>query len=295
MAWKTPHDVFKLDLTNINSPDVDLYGSIQARLREVGDVASTLAQALWGKEAANFMDSTPGNDQMDDSWQPKRALGRGGFGVVGLWQKIDWKGCVADEIAIKETAPREDNDNHLDRDHNMPREAVIMKQLNDVQDERAKKDEWRTKNILRLRSFKNLSPHRRWRFYLEFAPYGDLFQLTYLYRAWDTYFPEDFLWHVFYSLAKAGVIMDEGPFTDPESEEPVENGLVVHLDIKLENIYLSKPDRDTFFRSYPVIKVADFGLSDMTHQGDERNPAYFRRRGTEGSMPPVSILSYLNQ
>lgn len=280
-------DPLFLDLNNITVPDVDFYASIQEKLKDAGEEFSTFAQVLWGKRVSNFLDSTPGNEQMNSSWQPVRGLGKGGFGIVGLWQQIDRRGHVNDEVAIKETERRPDSRSRgfLTRDPSLAREAAIMQQLNDAEERR----DWKPKNILRLRSFKYFPSAEKWRFFLEFARHGDLHKLLYNYRGWNTYLPEEFLWHVFHSLAKAAVIMEEGPFTDLESQQPT-GWSVVHFDIKPENIYMAPPTRDAGFPDYPTIKVADFGLAELTGEDDELNPAVYQTYGTEGYMPPVSNM-----
>lgn len=287
MAQSSPADAFVLDLNNVDVSDIDFYASIQSTLKWVGEEFSTLAQVLWGKEAANFLDSTPGNDQMDLSWRPVRVLGKGGFGIVGLWQKTNSQDETEDEIAIKEMERPLHGDYHLDRNPSLAREAVVMKQLNDAEKRRG----YSINNILRLRSFKFFPPSRRWRFYLEFAPYGDLNKLLYSYRAWNSYLPEEFLWHVFHSLANAATTMEQGPFTHLESEEAIDWS-VTHLDIKPDNIYMAKPDQAELFANYPTIKVGDFGLAELTGEDDEGNPTLYRRKGTEGYQPPVCIWAF---
>ena len=269
--------------------NIDFYASAQARLKKYGEEYSTYAQALWGKPFSNFLDSNPGHHGMDETWQPVRALGKGGFGMVGLWEKRNCDGVLEDSIAIKEMErpPLDGMSNyHLERNPSVAKEAVIMKQLNDAEQARG----WGTQNnILRLRSFKFFPPSRRWRFYLEFAENEDLYKLLNTYKIWNTYLPEEFLWHVFHSLAKVAVIMEQGPFTDPETEQGVD-GPVIHLDIKPDNAYLGKPDEKALFPLYPTIKMADFGLSEITHPFDEFNPLHYRK-GTPDYSPPVSTFS----
>ena len=286
MAPSSTANGFHLDLQNFEVTDVDFYGSIQERLERYGEQWSTFAQALWGKPVSNFLDSTPGNDRMDDSWQPVRALGKGAFGMVGLWEKRNRKGNITDSVAIKEMKRGLNPDSQLQRSPTLAKEAVMMQQLNSAEQGRG----WQTKNnILRLRSFKFFPGTNKWRFYLEFAEHGDCYKLMHSYRAWDTYFPEEFLWHTFHSFAKVALVMEQGPFTHPESLKP-NNGPVLHIDIKPENIFLGKPDKKALFTKYPTIKVADFGLSEMTHQEDPDNPSQYRK-GTLDHMAPVSILA----
>lgn len=286
MAQNNTFDIFRLDLVDFDVINIDFYSSIQARLKKYGEEFSTYAQAVWGKPFSNFLDSAPGYNRMDDTWQPVRALGKGGFGMVGLWEKRNRQGVVQDSIAIKEMDRDLKRDYHLDRNPHLAREAVIMKQLNDAEQRHG----WATQNnILCLRSFKYFPQSSKWRFYLEFAEYGDLHKLIYAYKAWDTHLPEEFLWHVFYSLAKVAVVMEQGPFTNLETKDP-NDGPVIHLDIKPDNIYMGKPDGRALFAQYPTIKVADFGLSEVTNESDLDNPRMYRK-GTPEYLPPVSIFT----
>jgi serine/threonine protein kinase len=285
MAQNNPADVFTLGLDNDVESNIDFYTSIQDRLARVGEEFFTYSQSLWSIPAANFLNSSPGNNQMDDSWEPVRALGKGSFGVVGLWRKTGRKGEVEDEIAIKEMRHLAHSVASTDHDPRLAKEAVIMRQLNDAEQRRA----GTINNILRLRSFKNFPAAGRWRFYLEFAPHGDLHKLVYSYKAWDNYLPEEFLWHTFNSLAKAAVIMEQGPFIHPKTKKPTDWS-VTHFDIKPENIHLGKPDKDAIFENYPTIKVADFGLTELTGGGDRYNPLLFWPKGTDGYQPPVGTF-----
>lgn len=286
MAWQSdtlPEIV--PDLKDSDMPHIDFYSSIQERLKRVGEEFSTYAQSYWGKVAANFLDSTPGHEQMEhDSWEPVRILGAGGFGLVGLWQKVDWDGAVQDEIAIKEM--KASIYGQCSVSNRSAREAIIMKQLNDAE----RNVNPGATNILRLRGYKNFLTAQRWRLYLEYAPYGDLHSLIYCYKAWDVYLPEEFLWHVFYALAKVTALMKEGPFTDFETEKPT-NWSVVHFDIKPANVYMGKCDEKADFPNYPTIKLADFGLAQLSGQDDGRNPSSFRM-GTPAFEPPVRNLCW---
>lgn len=286
MARCNAPDVSVPDLDNFEVRNVDFYASIQERLRRVGEEFSTFAQAWWGKEAANFLDGTPGDDRMDDTWRPIRILGKGAFGLVGLWQKFNKNDEVEDAMAIKEMGcpPLYQYHYYVKGKPGLSREAAIMKQVNEAE----KSHFGRYKNIVRLRNFKHFPAPNKWRFYLEYAPYGDLWKLTYLYRSWNAYFPEEFLWHVFHNLAKAAVVMDEGPFTDLETGEQV-NRSITHYDIKPDNIYMGKSEATATFTNYPVVKLADFGLAMLTGKDDKDNPRLHRYIGTPDYRPPVSI------
>lgn len=157
-----------------------------------------------------------------------------------------------------------------------------------------------------------------WRYYLEYAPYGDLENLRARYRAFHRYLPELFLWHVFNSLAKAVHVLEKKQRAWPDAFKDGE--YVVHADIKPKNIFLGyeeleRPEETPLdserleepieceqphFQSgglqnpedipiYPSIKLGDFGLAMYTSEQDEANPEKFRGVGTAYFQPPVSI------
>ena len=45
---------------------------------------------------------------------------------------------------------------------------------------------------------------------------------------------------------------------------------------------------ESLFKSYPVIKLADFGLAELTGPDDPWNPKRLHGRGSAAYMPPVS-------
>ncbi len=51
---------------------------------------------LWTKPAAQFIRSDAGITGSPDVWVGKQPLGEGGFGLAGLWEKIDAAGNVVD-------------------------------------------------------------------------------------------------------------------------------------------------------------------------------------------------------
>lgn len=292
MAESGQRTSLKVDLWDYQAK-VDLYSALQARLQEHGESFSVWAQALWGHSMAVFMASGSGHEEMGLSWEPKRALGEGGFGKVALWQKRDEDSHVLEEIAIKETRFTPGSDLTPEADPTMSWEALLMKQLNDV--EHRSNPSSPNRYILRLRSFKYFPSHiprsHRWRFYLEFAPWGDLYKLIWTYRAWRTYLPEEFLWHVLFNLAASLQFMRLGRFHDPDGKIK-ESNEIVHFDIKPENIFLAEPGESSKFVNYPILKLADFGLATITSQVDPQNPSQYLPYGTPGYKPPVSSSSY---
>lgn len=243
------------------------------------------AIALWKfPEIISFLFSDPDLDD-DKDWRPVRPLGQGGFGAVGLWQKFDRNGNVKDSIAIKQQRhPRNEQAKAgmMLGDKGLAKEAEIMRQLNDEG----------VPNIIKLRGFRNHKREKLWRFYLEFAPWGDLRLLKNKYSAWNTHFPEEFLFHVFHGLAHAAVVLKAGNFFDyNDRDAQYEEGqaFVVHFDLKPENVFLADPivRADYPYFNYPAVKMGDFGLAVITGRFDEWNPRMYRSHGTPGYIPPV--------
>jgi len=212
----------------------------------------------------------------DQDWRPIRALGRGGYGLVGLWQKFDEKGTVLDSIAIKQQEYSATDENGLSY------EARLMQHLNGAN----------CKNIIKLRCFRDHQLEKRWRYYLEFAPFGNLHDLKINYMAWNTYLPEEFLWHVFHGLATAGLQLGDTEYLgyrDGEGYALREDHYMLHFDLKPQNVGLGDlvDEMPTHFSNYPVAKVMDFGLARITSPHDQHNPRGYWDLGTAGYKPPV--------
>jgi serine/threonine protein kinase len=270
-----------LDLSERVGSDVDFYAYIQDHVDQ-NEEQSTFAQSLWGKRAANFLDSHPGIDAMVDSWAPVRILGKGGFGLVGLWRRTGPDGEIEDEIAIKEI--KVSILLEVCGKPHLAEEAAIMQQLN--RHEKYAGFNGGATSVIRLRNFRYYKNAQLWRFFIEFAPYGDLYALKYAYKSWDQYLPEEFLWHVFYSLAHAAYMMGTFDFTDPATGDTTKRK-IVHFDIKPENTFMAKPHTAALLPNYPTIKLGDFGGASLTGPDDSYNPSCFRRTGTIGFQPPV--------
>jgi len=83
-----------------------------------------------------------------------------------------------------------------------------------------------------------------------FCKYGNLEELITRYQQHGRTFPEAFIWHVFFSLAKALVHLDHG--SDPDRDW----NWVVHQDIWPANVFLTEGST-----SYPRVVLGDFGSS----------------------------------
>lgn len=134
-----------------------------------------------------------------------------------------------------------------------------------------------------------------WRYYLEYAPYGDLENLRMRYRAFHRYLPELFLWHVFDSLARAIVVLED--LRDLRNRTKPLGKYMTHCDIKPQNIFLGYeehhdedgPTGGLKDGRYPTIKLGDFGLAEL--QDEMRRGSNFKDMagiGTLNYLPPVS-------
>ena len=257
-----------------------------------------------GKKEANSASSWT----FDDDWKVHRVLGAGSFGTVALWVRRDAEHRIVDEMAIKEAIGEKLNSwsGHSTR---LAKEAVVHHHMNKSEIE----------NIVQLRGYKeyfNIPPEKegeselsesdvaatkkRWRFYLEFSPYGELTRLIDRYRAWQQYLPEAFLWHVFDSLAlailaKAELATDPGKL--PRGNHCTANDRIIHFDIKPDNIFLGyqEPFNATTSKNYggltqfegkkqtlyPIIKLGDFGIAEFVGgENDADNPHTLWGMGT---------------
>lgn len=236
----------------------------------------------------------------DDDWKVHRVLGAGSFGTVALWVKKDTENRIVDEMAIKDAGGEKDS-SWSARSTRLAKEAVLHHHMNKSEVE----------NFVQLRRYKecldlplgkesegdlsqsdNKATMPRWRFYLEFSPYGELSRLMDRYRAWHQYLPEAFLWHVFDSLAL--VLLTKAELaTDPEGlprpNNYTANDRMLHFDIKPDNIFLGyqqpfnattkeKHGGLTQFEGkkrtiYPIIKLGDFGVAELVGgEEDVENP-----------------------
>jgi serine/threonine protein kinase len=100
---------------------------------------------------------------------------------------------------------------------------------------------------------------------------------------------EPALWHIFESLIKAGLVMEQG-FTDQPNPQTAQKWpQIVHLDIKPENVFIAdypqvNPNNSSEnFAMYPTFKLGDFGESTFRNLiGSRTRPRnQFFSRGTQ--------------
>ncbi|OAG41829.1 hypothetical protein AYO21_03832 [Fonsecaea monophora] len=235
-------------------------------------------------------------DEADDAeWGPIRLIGRGGYGIVGLWQKRNDQNQIVDELILKQSKYNEATTNVEATEADpaaYPRqltEAVIHRDINSQYPGVSPQ----------LREYKFICDDRRgqtgrYRFYLEYCPYGSLYRLSRLYRCWDTYLPEVFIWHLFHSLAKAcEALRDAPPYDSRAIKEEyleivhLEDLFCLHLDWKPDNVLLGYPHGG---EEYPSVLLNDYGLSlySAYHDSEELrvwNPTETWWRGTRSHKP----------
>ncbi|OCT45868.1 hypothetical protein CLCR_11230 [Cladophialophora carrionii] len=238
----------------------------------------------------------------DGDWGPIRPLGRGGYGTVGLWQKRNSQNRIVDEVVCKEMrlpTLRDDPENGFDLDdyeidhlsnRKLLTEAAIHRDINMQHPGIAP----------HLRGYKFLQDNGpgtgRYRFYMEYCPNGSLGRICSLYRCWNTFLPEVFVWHVFYSLARACEALRDTPPADSKMlqwprtrgedyADIRENLYCLHMDVKPVNFLLGYPQEG---QEYPAALLNDFGASAYTsHSGDGpiKNPTDLFWRGTKEYYP----------
>lgn len=220
----SPQDVPDFDKFEVGSVQVRANYTVRKPQSQQGDLNDEWYEqrhrrGAWGNPrritAREFILRYPmieDNRDADKEWGPVRLLGKGGFGLVGLWEKRDNDNKAVDRVAIKQAKVLEDKSLYLgDSPPLLLKEAVVHHDLN-------------TKNAdafpwLRRYKYQPVQPALATRFrvpdaqrmYLEFCEHGDLDGLRSKYRLWDQYLPELFLWRLFYQLAVAGDALHEPP------------------------------------------------------------------------------------
>lgn len=189
-------------------------------------------------------------------WQHERMLGEGGEGTAHLWLHLDADQRVVERIVIKNTV-HVDPDRHIIKDG--PHEGEWLEVY--VQQRLAPSGSTDFYTVPVLAAQKIPGSTYGWRTYMPYYSKGDFQRImTKAYRQFPV--PEPFLWFVFHRMAKAAVAMDE-TFRDEGRDRPV----LVHQDIKPENIFMGHPGslgRDEPYPVYPVAYLGDFGASYLT-------------------------------
>ncbi|CAD0098055.1 unnamed protein product [Aureobasidium mustum] len=208
-------------------------------------------------------------------WQHERELGDGGEGTAHLWVHLDADQRVVERIVIKNTVTV-DPDFHMIKEG--PHEGEWLEVS--VQQRLAPGGSTEFYTVPILAAQKVPKSTYGWRTYMPFYSKGDFERIINEHYAVSP-LPEPFLWFVLHRMAKAAVAMDE-TFREEGRDRPV----LVHQDIKPENIFMGHPGslgRDEPYPVYPVAYLGDFGLSYLTPDDESWRQ---RLRGTPGYCAP---------
>ncbi|RMY55064.1 hypothetical protein D0865_04379 [Hortaea werneckii] len=247
----------------------------------------------------------------------------GSFGRTSLWVKQDSSGLINDRCVIKDTVLSVNSWNSKlcfakdprypeSDERTLPTEVAAHAALRPLEG---------SDTIIRMRNWRLASERRMYRLYLEFAPHGDLYQFMTWYNSempsmrevstesekeiaavehfnslkafHDSreakelkWLPEPFIWACFESLAKAGLLMEQGSL----DENPLTRwDLIVHFDLKPSNVFLGVPST-TNFTCYPQAKLGDFGLAQLFSPEDDGDYKQYCGRGTVCCRAPEQVL-----
>ncbi|KAI7026473.1 hypothetical protein KC355_g641 [Hortaea werneckii] len=246
----------------------------------------------------------------------------GSFGRTSLWVKQDSSGLINDRCVIKDTVLSVNSWNSKlcfakdprypeSEERTMPTEVAAHAALRPLEG---------SDTIIRMRNWRLASERRMYRLYLEFAPRGDLYQFMTWYNSempsmrevsaesekeiaavehFDSlkafhdlreakelkWLPEPFIWACFESLAKAGLLMEQGSL----DENPLTRwDLIVHFDLKPSNVFLGVPSTKNF-TCYPQAKLGDFGLAQLFPPEDDGDYERYCGRGTVYCRAPEQV------
>ncbi|KAL8763023.1 MAG: hypothetical protein Q9194_007434 [Teloschistes cf. exilis] len=253
-----PEDVHERRLPIEGEPreaDVKKYGMTFAKF-------ITSPFGLWNKETG----------EKDTGWVGQKPLGKGGYGMAGLWQKTLQDGTVK-SMVIKQTRCRWWKGEIWKPD--VPTEVVALETI--------KKGPIRPTGCIDYFDYQRYPAREVHRIYMEYAPYGDLFRLIQKYRAKKRLIPEAFIWDVFFRLAKACLAMANTRCGRGHAhcEE------WVHLDIKPDNVFLAEMedwDKDSY-PFYATAKLGDFNGAACLGNQDLWNPFKWKGSGTPNYRP----------
>ncbi|KAI7120488.1 hypothetical protein KC337_g13852 [Hortaea werneckii] len=235
-----------------------------------------------------------------------------------LWLKRDSAGLVIDRIVVKDS----DFSNNRElwssagaiwtEDVRDPKsQALIPAEVAALYNLRSRKG---SETVIEARGWRVFPTQLTIRLYTTYCPFGDLKQYISWYSdnfpddedpAFDGlddeafnevvrdfhrtrdelarhWLPEPFLWHVFESLAIAGLLMERGEL-DPGPISFWEQ--ILHLDYKCSNVFLDLPSHERYI-GYPMPRLGDFGLCTIKKLHDPRKAEdYIMGNGTRGNRP----------
>lgn len=193
------------------------------------------------------------------TWKYKRSIGKGGQGRAHLWVLVDGNENIIERLVIKNLIAASKAEIVQDGpSKGQPVEAYYAQTL---APNGAKAEDVFTAPVLACEPI--AGTENGWRTYAPYFSLGNFETLVKKHTA-SSPLPEPFLWFVLYRMAKAAVAMDE------VLRENARGPVIVHSDIKPDNIFLAHPGslgKDADFIMYPPAYLADFGFSYTAIKG----------------------------
>lgn len=209
-----------------------------------------------------------------------RNIGHGGYGTVILWEKKR-RNLWPLRLAVKDSSPSAIFQDYCSEGH-------LTRRLNDLGCKNViNVVEWLYLENSSWKNFKGeIVTGPKYRICYEYAEHSDFYKLLRWYKARLLILPEGFIWHLLYSMANALGYCRKG--SNPCYPDPLLSwDVIVHGDIKPENILLTEPDNETN-SLYPCMKLADFGLAHTLGESVKDVQYYYSnfRLGTPGYIAP---------
>ncbi|KAI9743088.1 MAG: hypothetical protein M1818_003383 [Claussenomyces sp. TS43310] len=258
-------------------------------LRSVPDAVLKMRYKQWLRSDRRWQ------NKLGRGWKGRRVLGRGGNGIVGLWE---WEGAPGDgegwesrvkRVAVKQMRARGRS--------GLMKEGRFMKWANSTGSKHFPQLYKRVYRDVGSGSYQMaIDSNRRevHRMIMEFCEGGDLHQVIRKFmkksgieRRW-IFMREDKVWAIFVCLAKALLVLDGGKET-PGRAEGWTHDPIVHFDIKNLNVFIGKMDGVEEHARIPIHKMGDFGLAvevPPPQQQDQRYLDSHSWRGTRYALAP---------
>ena len=200
------------------------------------------------------------------------------------------------------------------RDHTrwrdrLPREIAIHRRIDRERTQHADR-ETAYRNLVQHKGYRLMMRKRRYRLYQKYYAGGDLYNaLSPIFSPWEggalgvnnkgrpaqdyqdlQQVPEDLIWHVFHSLVKACLFLQNGT-SDRNATAPVPDwNPITHRDVHVGNVFIEPNDRPG---QLPCIVLADYGesffpLANLPSDPSDNPKHYTLPRAMRGSVrdPP---------
>ncbi|THW32929.1 hypothetical protein D6D21_10203 [Aureobasidium pullulans] len=193
------------------------------------------------------------------TWKYKSSIGKGGQGRAHLWVLVDNSGNIIERLVIKNLVAASKAEVVQDGPSKGQLVEAYYSQI--LAPNGAKAEDVFTAPVLACEPI--AGTENGWRTYAPYFSLGNFETLVKKHTA-SSPLPEPFLWFVLYRMAKAAFAMDE------VLRENDRGPVIVHSDIKLDNIFLAHPGslgKDADFIMYPPAYLADFGFSYTAIKG----------------------------